>query len=90
MSAGLLNAAKTAISTATADGGAAWLTGSTIAQPVGGNIARPTVPAVTRVSPTKPGTANRVVGALLTANAATAAAGTVTMHLTVRSARYGA
>jgi len=85
MSVGILNAGRTAISTAAEDGGAAWITGSTIGQ-AGTAVATPTVPAMWRVTPTQ---TKRCVGALITTAAGTPAAGTITGTLTYRPSRYG-
>jgi hypothetical protein len=85
MSAGMLTADRQNISTAPADGGAAWLTGSTIGQ-AGAAVSQPTVPAMWRVTPTP---TPRTVGARITTAAGTPVAGTVTLTLTYRAARYG-
>ena len=73
-SVGLLNAAGTAISTATADGGAAWATGQTIGRTSGGSASgfitsRP-LKLVTQSS-----TGDRSLGLSITGSAATAVAG---------------
>jgi hypothetical protein len=84
--AGLLNAAKTDLSADADDGGASWLTGSTIGQ--AGGIARPTVRALWL---TKPKAATRrMLGAKITTGAATAAAGVVAMTIKYRAAAHGA
>ncbi len=84
LSLGLLNAGKTDLSTATADGGAVWIDGSTAAQT--GVIARPTATAITKVEPSD---SARYVGVKIKANgSATACTGKVT--LLYRAAHYGA
>ena len=84
ISVGLLNTGKTAISTATEDGGAAWMTADTGART--GVIGRPTARNLWRVTPSA--TTARMVGAALTATAATAVAGTVSGILSYRAAHY--
>lgn len=75
VSVGLLNSGKTDLSTATADGGAVWIDGSTAGQT--GVIARPTATAITKVEPS---TSARYVGVKIKANgSATALTGTLTM-----------
>lgn len=85
LSAGLLNAAKTDISAGADDGGAAWLTGSTIGQ--AGGMARPTVRALWLTNPLA--ATKRMLGAKITTGAATAAAGDVAMTIYYRAAHYG-
>jgi hypothetical protein len=86
LAAGLLNAGKTDISADADDGGAAWLTGSTIGQ--AGGMARPTVRALWT---TKPKAATkRMLGAKITTGAATAQAGELAMTIKYRAAHYGA
>ena len=81
---GLLNAAETAISTAAADGGAAWLT----------NLVAGTTAAITLSSSTKAiydilksvtaTTTDRTVAVVVSAAAATAAAGTLTVEMSYK------
>ena len=85
LSAGLLNAGKTDISTDADDGGAAWLTASNIGQ--AGGIARPTVRALWLTKP-KPAT-RRMLGAKITTGAATAQAGVLAMTVHYRAAHHG-
>lgn len=85
LSAGLLNAGKTDLSSAADDGGAVWLANSTIAQTAG--LVRPTTVAVKRVVP-KAAT-RRMVGLKVTTVAATKAAGNVGFTLRYRAAHYG-
>jgi hypothetical protein len=83
ISVGLLNAAKTAISTTTPDGGAAWIASSTAGQT--GVIARPTTTVITSVEPS---TSVRYVGVtIITNGSATALTGKVTM--TYRASQGG-
>lgn len=86
LDAGLLNAGKTAISTDADDGGAAWLTGSTIGQ--AGGMARPTVRALWLTVPKA--TTKRMLGAQIKTVAATPAAGVVAMTIMYRAAHHGA
>lgn len=85
ISVGLLNSGKTDISTATADGGAVWISADTGART--GVPARPTTKAIWRVTPNA--TTARMFGAKITAAAATAVAGTVSGVLLYRAAHYG-
>lgn len=85
MSVGILTAAKTAISTATADGGAAWATGLTTAQ--AGGMVRPTTRPTYL---TQPSTSPRSVGVLISTAAATFQAGTLALNLSYRAAYQGA
>jgi hypothetical protein len=81
-SVGVLNAAQTAISTATADGGAAWATGQTTGRTSGGSAS-----GIVASRPAKlvtPSTSDRTIGVSLTAAAATAVAGTLAMTLWYR------
>lgn len=86
LSAGLLNAGKTDISAAAADGGAAWLTGSAIGQ--AGGMGRPTVRAMWTTQPQA--ATKRMLGAKITTGAATAAAGDLAMTIFYRAAHFGA
>lgn len=70
----------TAISTATADGGAAWATGVTVSQ-AGGQI-MPFSKALARIAPT---TYDRYLAIQATAAAATAVAGEIGVTLTYRA-----
>lgn len=81
MSVGVLNAAGTALSTATDDGGAAWATSVVTGQ--AGGMAFPTSKALQRVNQSA---SDRKVGVLVTAAAATAAAGTLGVTLLYRAA----
>ena len=81
-SVGILNAALTAISTATADGGAAWLTGQTIGRTAGGSASG--IVASRPIKLVTPAVADRPVGILLTAAAATAVAGVLALTLWYR------
>jgi len=87
LSVGILNAGKTAISTAAADGGAAWIAASTVAQ--AGGLVRPTVSAITRVAPDAAN--DRPMGVLVAAGPATGAAtGKVGLTVMYRASSYGA
>jgi len=81
----LLNAGKTDLSADADDGGASWLTGSTIG--VAGGIARPTVRAMWLTKP-KPAT-KRMVGAKITTGGVTPAAGVLALTLIYRAAAHG-
>lgn len=85
ISVGLLNTGKTDISTASADGGAVWMSADTGART--GVIGRPTARALWRTSPDA--TTKRMVGAKIAAAAATAVAGTVSGIMTYRAAHHG-
>lgn len=86
LSVGVLNSGKTAISTATADGGAAWISASTVAQ--AGGLVRPTTAPITRCTPTE---APRSVGVLVVAAPATGATtGKVGLTFSYRPSCYGA
>lgn len=81
---GLLNAGKTAVSTAGADGGAAWAAAQTTAQ--AGGVLRPSTVATWRCSPL---TTRRSVGLVLTAGPATFQAGKVGFTFCYRQAYQG-
>ena len=81
MSIGVLNAAGTALSTASDDGGAAWAT--SVATGKAGGMDFPTSKALQRVNST---TSDRSIGILVTAAAATAVAGTIGVTLLYRAA----
>lgn len=83
-SVGILTAAKTDLSTTTADGGAVWIDGSTAAQT--GVLARPTTKTITRV---KPARTTRYVGLKVKAGGS-ATAGTAGVTLLYRAAHYEA
>lgn len=72
---------STALSTATADGGAAWGTGITTSQ--AGGMSTVLSKAISRVTATQ---ADRRIGVLFTAGAATAAAGKLGLTLMYRAA----
>lgn len=84
-SVGILNDAGTAISTAAADGGAAWLTGQTTGRTAGGSasglIASRPLKTVKQST-----TADRKIGILITGAAATAVAGDFNVTLYYRAA----
>jgi len=84
-SIGILNAAGTALSTAAADGGAAWATGQTTGRTAGGSASGliASRPMKTAVQST---TADRQIAILLTAAAATAVAGDFNLTLYYRAA----
>jgi len=84
MGVGIINTTDNGLSTATADGGAGWLTGSTIGQ--AGGIARPTVAAMSRVTNSE--TARRV-GVHISTAATTTTSGKVGLTLLYRAASYG-
>ena len=84
-SIGILNAAGTAISTASADGGAAWATGQTTGRTAGGSASGTIAsrPMKTAVQST---TSDRQIGILISGAAATAVAGDLNLTLTYRAA----
>lgn len=81
LSVGLLNAGETDLSTAEADGGAAWGTGLTVAQ-AGGQV-QVTSKALSRVTPTQ---TDRMIGLKVTTAPATKAPGVVGVTLLYRTA----
>lgn len=81
LSVGVLNAAETDLSTAEADGGAAWGTGLTVAQS-GGQV-QVTSKALSRVTPTQ---TDRMIGLKVTTAPATKAPGVVGVTLLYRTA----
>ena len=81
VSFGVLNSAKDDISTAAADGGAAWATGLTIGQ--AGTLARQSVAAIHSVTPA---TAPRALGFKVTTISATKAAGKIRAFVVCRAA----
>jgi len=81
LSVGLLNAGETDLSTADADGGAAWGTGLTVAQ-AGGQV-QATSKALSRVTPTQ---TDRMIGLKVTTAPATKAPGVVGVTLLYRTA----
>src|SRR5262249_4243576 len=81
---GILTAAQTGVSTATADGGAKWASAATTAQ--AGGALRPTTVATWRP---QSALANRAVGLVLSAGAATFQAGKIGVTLTYRQAYQG-
>lgn len=81
LSVGVLNAAETDLSTADADGGAAWGTGLTVAQ-AGGQV-QVTSKALSRVTPTQ---TDRMIGLKVTTAPATKAPGVVGVTLLYRTA----
>jgi len=85
LAAGLLNAGKTDISSGADDGGAGWITGSTIG--VAGGMVRPTVRALWLTNPL-PAT-KRMLGAKITTGGVTPAAGDIAMTIKYRAAHYG-
>lgn len=82
ISVGLLNAGKTDLSTTTNDGGAVWISASTVSQ--AGGIVRPTTKAITRVAPSR---STRYIGVKLAA-AGSATAGVVGVTLLYRARTY--
>jgi len=84
-SVGILNAAGTALSTASADGGAAWATGQTTGRTAGGS-ASGIVPSRALKTAVQSALADRQIGILLTAAAATAVAGDLNLTLYYRAA----
>lgn len=80
LAVGVVNAAGTDLSTATADGGGLWGTGITIAQT--GGAAMPLSQFLMRVAATQ---TDRIVGIKVTTAPATAAAGTVGITLSYRA-----
>src|SRR6185369_9119606 len=85
MDVGILNAGKTAVSTAAADGGAKWATALTTGQ--AGGVARMSNSAPTRVTPSS--NTRRTIGIVFAAAAATFAAGKVGLTVWYRNAIYG-
>jgi hypothetical protein len=85
LAAGLLNAGKTDLSAGADDGGASWLTGSTIG--VAGGMARPTVRAMWLTNPL-PAT-KRMLGAKITTGGVTPAAGDLALTISYRAAHFG-
>ena len=81
----LLNTAKTDLSAGADDGGANWLTGSTIG--VGGGMARPTVRAMWLTNPLP--TTKRMLGAKITTGGVTPAAGDLALTIKYRAAHFG-
>ena len=81
MSIGVLNAAGTALSTTTDDGGAVWAASVTTGRASGMDF--PTSRALQRVNPTS---TDRKIGVTVTTAAATAAAGTFGVTLLYRGA----
>ncbi len=81
---GILNAGKTAVSTAAADGNAKWLASSTIAQ--AGGVVRPTTVATWRCTPS---TSRRSLGLVATTGPATFQAGKVGVTFRYRAAFQG-
>jgi len=83
---GILNAGKTAVSTAAADGGAKWAAGLTTAQ--AGGLVRAAATAHKRVTPSP--TSRRSVGLVIGTGPATGAAtGKIALTLHYRAAKYG-
>lgn len=83
---GILNAGKTAVSTAAADGGAKWATALTTAQ--AGGLVRAAAIGVTRVTPLP--TSRRSVGIVASTGSATFQAGVIALTLWYRASAYGA
>lgn len=77
---GILNAAKTDLSTAAVDGGALWLAANTLAQ--SGGVARPTTKAIFDVQPTE---LDRNIAVKVTAAAATKQAGKLRLCVLARA-----
>lgn len=84
-SVGVLNAAQTALSTASADGGAAWATGITTVGRTAGGSASGQVPS-RPIKTVQQVQTDRMVGVQVTAGAATAVAGTIALTLYFRPA----
>jgi len=81
---GLLTSAGTAVSTATADGGAKWLSADTGLRSA--TNLRPTANTITRVQPSS---SNRKVGMVIAAGPSTATTGKIGVTLLYRAAKYG-
>jgi hypothetical protein len=83
-SVGVVNAAVTALSTAAADGGAAWATGQTIGRTAGGSASG--ILASRPLKLVQQSQVDRQIGIILTAAAATAVAGQLALTLWYRPA----
>jgi hypothetical protein len=83
-SVGVLNAAQTALSTAAADGGAAWATGQTTGRTAGGSASG--IVASRPMKTVQQAQVDRNVGIILTAAAATAAPGQLALTVWYRPA----
>lgn len=83
---GILNAAGTAVSATANDGGAKWVAASTLAQAGGLLLATASKAAWDILGVVAPVEAGRKLGLVFTAGAATAAAGTVTLEVSYKSA----
>ena len=84
MAVGIINATDNGLSTEAADGGAAWLSGSTIGQ--AGGMARPTTNVLSRVAASE---SSRRVGVHISTAATTTTTGKVGLMLQYRAAHYG-
>lgn len=82
---GILTAAGTAVSALAADGGAKWLTASTLLQAAG--LTRSSGVAHTRVVPSS--STRRKVGMVIAAGPSTASTGTIGVTLLYRASHYG-
>jgi hypothetical protein len=83
-SVGVVNAAQTALSTATADGGAAWATGQTTGRTSGGSASG--IVASRPMKTVQQAQVDRQIGIILTAAAATAVAGQLALTVWYRPA----
>ena len=84
MAVGIINATDNGLSTEAADGGAAWLSGSTIGQ--AGGMARPTTNVLPRGAASE---SSRRVGVHISTAATTTTTGKVGLMLQYRAAHYG-
>lgn len=84
MAVGIINGTDNGLSTAAADGGAAWLSGSTIGQ--AGGMARPTTNVLSRVTSSE---TSRRVGVHISTAATTTTTGKVGLTLQYRASHYG-
>lgn len=82
---GILDSAGTAVSTATADGGAKWLSGSTVIQAAA--FTRASTSTHLRVTPSN--TANRKIGAVMTASCTVTATGVFAVVFSYKAAQGG-
>lgn len=83
---GLLNAGETAISTAAADGGAAWLGALALSGTAALTLATATKAAYDVLKAVQPSSVDRIVAFVISTAATTAAAGTLTCELSYKAA----
>lgn len=83
---GLLNAAESAVSTAAADGGAAWLTNLAMSGTAALTLHTATKAAYDILKTVTPSTVDRIVAFVVTAAAATAASGTLSLEFSYKAA----